>query len=903
MNCPKTQIELGNLFILDCISKFFVMSTEQNNSGGSDGPHIEQRISITIHDDEAVFDAQSGTAKFNVSINSTSNNSNSQNVSFKDQSPAYEYSVESQPDASFGAGDTNDADLGNFFERPLKIFTDDWATTDANYYQSINPWSLYFENPRVVNRVANYNLLRCKLHLKILINGNGFHYGRMIAAYKPLHNLDGFTISRGFVEADLVAASQRPHIYLDPTTSAGGEMTLPFFWIKNALSIPNSEWEDMGELEFHPLQLLKHANGATDSVTISVFAWATDVSLSVPTVAEPDTIAPQSGVIYDPQASDEYDKNNGPISKPATMLAKIAGRLSDLPVIGAYARASEMAASSVANIANLFGYSRPASLVEVESYKPTCMGNLANTNVPDSVQKLTTDFKQEITVDPRTTGLSNVDEMAITSVVCRESYLAQAPWLVSDTTETLLFSAQVTPYLWTEYVNGANTELHMPACCFGALPFEHWRGSMKYRFQIVSSQYHKGRLRIVYDPATTTTPEYNTNYTKIIDIAEEKDFTVEIGWGSEFPYLQEQAIGTEAVPWKVGPTAVTVQSRARINGYISVYVVNELTVPNSTVNNDVAINVFVSAGEDMEFFNPSERQVDTLTWFAPQSGIIYDSQSSDQVSAVADEENTDEPSKPMGEEVVEQMAPTIDPLDGLAGVCFGEKIMSFRQCLKRYNYHSNYGGTLTGLKLMNRVSSIFPFYRGKTVGGIHTTAAPGSDDYNYVKMTMLNYITPAFTGWRGGVRHKMQLVEGCITANRPPENRFMLIKREFVTAVYTLTVSTWNSLDTQSVMAHDMSALMTNQWDGTTANAVSQNGCIEAELPYQAPFRFWPAKKHNYTSDASYMDTFSCQTITNIGADSGAHVMDWVAAGDDYSLFLFTGCPIAYYAPTDLAAV
>ena len=100
------------------------------------------------------------------------------------------------------------------------------------------------------------------------------------------------TVDRAFFIQDVVQASQRPHVYLDPTLSQGGELTLPYFWYKNYLSIPNSEWSSMGQMIIHGMQPLKHANGADDNVTISVFAWAEEMCLSVPTSIAPGTLSP-----------------------------------------------------------------------------------------------------------------------------------------------------------------------------------------------------------------------------------------------------------------------------------------------------------------------------------------------------------------------------------------------------------------------------------------------------------------------------------------------------------------------------------------------------------------------------------------------------------------------------------
>ena len=123
-----------------------------------------------------------------------------------------------------------------------------------------------------------------------------------------------FILNRALVPQDNVEASQRLSIVLDPTTSMGGTMELPFIYERNALSIPNTEWNVMGKVSIRLLNPLKHANGAVDTVQVSVFAWAEDVELAVPTCVEPGSITPQAGE-YTPQA-DEYEtptKEDAPV--------------------------------------------------------------------------------------------------------------------------------------------------------------------------------------------------------------------------------------------------------------------------------------------------------------------------------------------------------------------------------------------------------------------------------------------------------------------------------------------------------------------------------------------------------------------------------------------------------------
>ena len=81
--------------------------------------------------------------KFNIKINEETLESQYQNVRFSDQTPSWDYTVDSMPDPTFKIADTDDADLGNFFSRPIKIRSFSWAT-GANLYESFNPSRDFF---------------------------------------------------------------------------------------------------------------------------------------------------------------------------------------------------------------------------------------------------------------------------------------------------------------------------------------------------------------------------------------------------------------------------------------------------------------------------------------------------------------------------------------------------------------------------------------------------------------------------------------------------------------------------------------------------------------------------------------------------------------------------------------
>lgn len=811
-----------------------------------------------------------------------SDSSAQQNVKFSDNQSQFAYQVESQPDSTFSTADTGDATLENFFKRPIKIQSYTWSQS-IGLFETFNPWQDYFENPRVINRISNFYLLRCKLCIKILINGTPFHYGRAIASYTPLHNLDDLTRNREFFLQDIIAASQRPHIYVDPTLSQGGELCLPFVWYNNALRIPQQDWREMGQMNIREMNPLKHANDAQDPLTVSVFAWAEDVVLSIPTSGEPGALSPQMGFV------DEY--REAPVSKPASILSKVAGGMEKIPSIAPYARATQMAMSAVADIAKNFGYSRPTELASIVPYKPTLVGNIANTNVHDTSVKLTMDCKQETTIDSRVMGLAGKDELAIKSIACRESYLTTFAWDVAATTEQLLWNSYINPMTWDTVGTAPREEIHLPACAFAALPFDAWRGTMNYRFQVVASSFHKGRLKITYDPYYQQSNEYNVCYTHVIDIANERDFTVSMGWGQGKSMLN---VATPSGTTTLFDTTTLSPDTLNIhNGVISVYVVNELAVPNTTVNNDIEVNVFVSAGDDIEFFDPSADTLRDITFFPPEdpAPVPPPQMGAFQPQVGEVDDHSPQESSPMKLDYIDDMAASLSPSDMTDMVYYGDPISSFRQCLKRYNYHRFRPKIQSGTTLVNLRLNDFPDYRGFAPDAIDPlTLYVGN--FNFSKTTLLNYLTPAFTCRRGGIRWKY-VREG---DTEDSAGRLFQVNRIADSTGY---LQAEEPAVTQSsgrvASAAQMSRFMPHTWDGANAVTKLQNPVQEVELPWYTNIRFFPAKRTDNTTApfANYHTVTSILTSASDGsAKAGWHA--YCSVAEDFNLAFFTGCPVIY---------
>lgn len=844
--------------------------------------------------------------------------SKSENVTFSDQDAGWMAVTESQPDSTFDDVATSDTDLGSFLSRPVIIFQDLWGV-GTQFDFKLNPWAEFFADPAVINKIANFALIRCKMKIKVVISGTGFHYGRCIVSYNPLAQANNFEpATYGF--HDLMLLSQRQHIFLNPALNEGGELCLPYFFPTNYFSIYNKSWEVAGELVMKSFDVLKHANGGDDPVTVTMYAWAEDVSLTMPTSqVTPEFLATPAVRDYDlfkkwsvqPQAGkrsrnkgnsgainsgDEYGQ--GIISKPASAIANVAGMLAKAPVIGPYARATEMAAGAVGRIASMFGYSRPAVLAPAMPYKPTVCGNLANTSGEDSVMRLTMDPKQELTVDPRVVGLSGDDELDLVSMSMRESFLTSFNWSPDD-------QAQRT--LWCTRVHANNFisifgKYYLTPAALVASHFQFWKGSIKYRFQIVKSNFHKGRLAIRYDPiAHDSGLDFNTAYHRVVDISETDDFEVIVGWGQEAPMLRCSEYIDNEVPFSA--IRLPRDESQSYNGILEIDVLNQLVSPS--VDAAISVNVFVSCCDDIKWGKPDGERYADFSLFpevVPVSTLDTRKETVVPQSGETDRGNTD---KPHGSQEIDTIAETGEPSDAFYQVFMGEKVTSLRELFKRYYYEKSYSWSvyIEDIDLFRYWRPIlldFHLRRGwDTIAGVDESEVDQNVKLNSCGPSPVALWSACFAAWRGSLRRKYML------ENSPNSRLFIVTRlgRDYNQSVGKDQVGLINDLGGTTKMKYLTLARGREASAGCAATMSEQNNVIEVEFPFYQPNRFNNPRIREVESDFHRFELLigdkATQTATQSDApisfgDTAPIVSTFTSVGEDFSLFGFTGVPVLF---------
>jgi hypothetical protein len=607
-----------------------------------------------------------------------------------------------------------------------------------------------------------------------------------------------------------------------------------------------------------------------------------------------------------PQANEAEEMSSKPISGPANVIANVAGALKSVPPISGLATTTEAAAKMVASTAQSLGFSKPASLEPVNKMVPATVGNMTNTNTIDTAVKLTYDAKAETTIDSAAVGVKTApDEMNILKIAQHESYITQFEWPVDAPNNKLLWNTHVHPTCSQLVGNYPGRQVLMTAMAGAAFPFTFWRGTIKYRFQVVGTSFHRGRLKISWDPYPTTgKSESNVQYTHIVDIGETKDFTIDVGWGSGTAY---NTVGKTPAPVGIS-TPISQELHGMANGILQVHVANQLTIPYTV--DPIKILVSVSAGDDFEVAAPAMDKLLEYSYFPPTgppdivmpSNLIPEEEPPATVDVPMEplepqsgdvEDNTEETAAPekSNDAPLEHFAAPTNNSNAFQLVHFGDPVTSLRQILKRYeHYCSDCWADKSITRTLVKVDTILPRPRGYC-GLLESMDSDNSGKtYNYTINNAFTWFTPTFLAMRGGIRRKF-IYDG------PTLYSIASVARESDPDADVVRVAI-NSGDeandtTMSYMATGRVAPLTN---GGVTQDLSVNKSLEVEFPFHSNYRFFvPRRLAQRSSLGTWDNPKYLAAFPSSNRMSMVH--EFIAAGDDLSLHWFQGMPMLWEYP------
>lgn len=766
----------------------------------------------------------------------------------------------------------HDENIGKFFKRPVLLQELSWnsafTTTTSNF------WNLWVTNKRVSNRLANYKGFRGNLHIKMVVIGNPYYFGRLQISYYPMYGYDGSLVN----DTDKLAnedmfkmiESQRQMANLDPSVSTGVEMVFPFVWPTDYVEVKeiNSASNAMGRVTFREMTPIQSASGGflvgtSPSVSIRVYGWVDNLEL-VGTSMYTDAITPQSG------CNDQIEQdqaNKGLVSSTLSTASRVAETLASVPGFAPYATPASVAASTAASIAQSLGFSKPGNCTDVTRITPRPVDMMTHLVGADTSVKLSLDPKSGVSVDPEIVGAEG-DELSFKNIITKPSYFKTIPWYTYYSSGTHMYRLDVNPCVRIKNIDTIATSA---VGGIGNL-FSFWYGTMVYRFDVVSTSFHRGRLLLVYDPSGgEASAEEVVQYAAVIDLSEARSFSVSIGYNS-----LEGMLETGPMNWQnIGGEAPGL-APYNANGSLSLYVANSLTLPtmNADTPDYVEILCYASGGDDLRFARPRAigPSVTDADLYFPNSGMDT------QLLASCD---TDCVTKRVLDVKIRDTH-SIEPTYA------GEHVDSLRALAKRYtHYYTEYRPTEVAVSDDSSYSfahGLYPSYPGVAYGtsvAVNNNITPISD-YNQVGFTFPGYLKMAFVCVRGGMRWKL-------VPRSSGDTGALSVHRNFKKSGADLFTRRVGLVSTPQDVPRVYAYAEAGSLSGMSITSLSVNNTLEFEVPFQSNFKFHLGRSNDSATHAlTTTDSFS---IVGSGKDFPICFSMYVAAAEDFTAHHFVGWP------------
>lgn len=756
-----------------------------------------------------------------------------------------------------GSNDLNtDFDPTKFFERPIQIA--DFSITPPNILTVNLPvWDRYTLNPSVRSKLRNYSYLKGTMHVRVAISGTPFHAGRVLLSYQPYGaynesliaatNVSSLTLNQ-MVIANF--ASQAPGaVTMDVRANQPVDLEIPFisplsmgrlFNTSAPVSSVTSftDFEDMGDLIIMSMGPLSAIGANITPINFNVYAWMTDVKLGAPT----NTII---------EIQTESEMKTGPIERVATNALKVYDILA--PALPAWALPSRMGLSAIKAVSTALGWSRPAQKIEYCVVKNLGFSNGAHTIGWDTVQRVTLDPAQEMTVDPRVCGVTT-DDMGIAEIARREGFFQRVDWDYDQDLNDKLITIGVNPTVATYAVEPLGTTLciqPIPAM-FAVQPFESWRGEMVYRFEVVCTNFHRGKLAVIYEPnatnfiANSAVTYLNKQHMQVIDIQETTEFEIRVEWCNQRQWCGK--ITNNAPVYTPNSSGLPmVLTNDKFNGVLYLVPFTKLQSPDDTVG--VFINCYARC-ENMQvnyfqdFAIPLARQKFS-------EGIQLESDSSLITTPFV-------------------INPTAASANTACVEFYGEQPVSFRSLLKRYAKEMEL--SLVSLGSTESILKVQGNYQWQVTGSFGTS---------FTRDNLFNYLRLAYLGFKGGIRRRIYI----------PHMRVDRLQQFRITMTNPSNSVTATSASYTGVLNE-----LTGNYCGSLVFIPHNNGGIEFEVPNYMRNLFLCSFNDDPTPGPAWDTRFNRRwfmTSDVVGPQPATSVLTDIAAGEDFTFIRFQGAP--YY--------
>jgi hypothetical protein len=634
-------------------------------------------------------------------------------------------------------------DIKSFLAKPLLLFSGTWTTSQAinTNLAQLDVDSTLTSNDIWYSKIKGFNLLKGDFVIEVRLNTSMFHQGMLISHYIPCYQqfVSANPTFAGRTNRYLESKVQHPHVPID-CRKGGGAIRIPYVAPTHFWGVKEDAY-DWGTWFLDIFSVLQTGTAAPSQqllVDYLVYGYWENVELAAPVVPQSDRRERKMRTVVP-----ETKENSGPIELGLRKVGKTAKLINDIPFLGEFSMPVAWAADIAANIASIWGWSKPRELEGVTVVSDQLLRYAGTTDGPDLAVPGGVICNNRIqTIDYA--SFTDVDEMSLDYLLRIPFYRGELAWTAGVGQGYSLLSIKINPQnLYQSHSDtvGAHTGVYgvgAPLWYFSRF-FKYWRGSVDLTLRFIKTQIHSGRIEVIWTPGTlvTTTPTTATSaysMRTIIDVRTEDEITINLPFLVLSDYLE--------IPF-TNPTG------GAYSGQLDIQVLNDLRAPESAAQN-IAIQYFFKAGDDFEYAVPTAINSTPIPYI-PQS---------DNTEIFMHGENV---GMSMGDSVVGGIKTKRDETFH-ASRCIGEKIKSVKQLLLRNTPLCSLGPGI------NQSVAFYPHGLGASTlnpgSGVKKSVSYGGDMYDW--------IVPMYAFYRGGVR--MSVI------NARPQTTFGMFPNLFTSA-------------------------------------------------------------------------------------------------------------------------
>ncbi|APG77413.1 hypothetical protein [Hubei picorna-like virus 45] len=458
------------------------------------------------------------------------------------------------------------------------------------------------------NIVKNFGFLRSDAYFRIQLNGNRFDQGRLVCWLRPLT----WSVDKKRLSPSNFA--NLAHVFLDASVSNSGVLTMPYTHMLTHFCIKPKKLEDdsmscLCTLVITVLNKLRVGEGAPPTLFGTVYAKLDNPVLHQVCYTS-DTMSFDSTTGY----VDSLDNPNAPAiiqgepgiweKAAATGVGQALGNVLKLMTGGL--------ATGVGNFLGGLIFDRPIDPRPVEpvlnrSVQPMCYAVGPDSSVRMGMTPISQRESRPAMV------ASNFDDMNFDKILQTYQLLYSDSISTSTSVKSRVARLPVCPtFIPSTDINNLSTtgvRYRPTALAYISRAFAYYEGSLVFKFQFVTSQFHSMRIGIAFDPLDDFTEEisyeqiFNMNM-GLFDIQEQKEIEFVCPMTSTRSWLRCDRFRSDANFSGAGAEELNREPLNRSSmGSLSMWIVNRLVAPEN-VSQTIDFNIFIKAGKDFRLAIP-----------------------------------------------------------------------------------------------------------------------------------------------------------------------------------------------------------------------------------------------------------------------------------------------------------